>query len=122
MAAAATITIGGQITGTPAGARTVGPISITSAAANGVVTQVVLQAGANTITIPTSPAPTGCIIQLPSTNTSVTTLKGVGGDTGIAIGKTGAMMLCFDPTAVPSNFVLSSVSTQTGLITEIIYF
>jgi hypothetical protein len=122
MAASATITIGGQITGTPAGARTVGPISITSAAANGVVTQVVLQAGDNTITIPTSPAPTGCIIQLPSANTSVTTLKGVGGDTGIAIGKTGVMMLCFNPSALPANFILNSVSTQTALITEIIFF
>jgi hypothetical protein len=122
VAASATITIGGQITGTPAGARTVGPISITSSAANGVVTQVVLQAGANTITVPTTPAPTACIIQLNSSNTQETTLKGVAGDTGIDIGKTGTHVLSFNTASLPASFVLSSVATQTGLITEIIWF
>lgn len=122
MAATATVTIGGNILNDPTGSRVIGPISITSAAANGQVTGVVLQAGANTITVPTLPAPTGCIIQLPSANTSVCTLKGVTGDTGIAIGKTGVFMLCFDPLALPANFCITSVSTQTGLVTEIIFF
>jgi hypothetical protein len=52
----------------------------------------------------------------------VTTLKGVTGDTGIALGKTGFFMLCFDPTAVPASFVLTSASTQTGLFTYIQFF
>lgn len=122
MAAAARIKIEGTITGTATGTRGVGPIVLSSAAANGQVQQVVLQAGANTITVPATPAPNGCIIQLPATNTSVVTLKGVTGDTGIAIGKVTAHVLCFDPAAVPANFCLTSVSTQTGLITEIIFF
>lgn len=122
MAANATVTIGGQITSTPTGTTQIGPITITSAAANGQRTQVSLASGANTITVPTSPAPTGCIIQLPTSNNVVTTLKGITGDTGIAIGKTGFMMLCFDPAAVPASFVLTSASAQTGLITEILFF
>lgn len=122
MAASAAITIQGTITGTPAGARTIGPISLSSAAANGQVTQVVLQSGANTITVPTTPAPSGCIIVLPSTNTAVVTLKGVSGDTGIAIGKTTTLVLNWDSTAAPSSFVLSSASTQTGLVTEVLFF
>lgn len=122
MAANATVTIGGQITGTPTGNTQIGPITITSAAACGQRTQIALASGANTITVPASPAPTGVLIQLPSTNTVVTTLKGITGDTGIAIGKTGVFMLCFDPAALPASFVLTSASAQTGLITEITFF
>ena len=122
MAAAATLTIAGLITGLPTGQRQIGPITLASAAANGQVQQVILQSGANTITVPATPAPSGCIIQLPATNTAVTTLKGVAGDTGIALGKTTCNVLNWDPTAVPGTFVLSSASTQTGLITEITFF
>lgn len=122
MAATASITITGTITDTPAGGRTIGPITLSSAAANGQVQQIVLQSGANTITCPTTPAPSGCVIKLPSTNTAVTTLKGVSGDTGIAIGKTTTTVLNWDSTAAPSSFVLNSAATQTGLVTEIIFF
>ena len=121
MAASATITISGTITSLPTGAKTIGPIQVTSAAANGQTTEVVLQSGFNSITVPASPAPTGCVIVLPSTNTSITTLKGVTGDTGIAIGKTTVQVLTWDPTALPS-FGLTSASTQTGLVTEVSFF
>ena len=93
-----------------------------SAAANGSTTKVVLASGANTITVPTTPAPTGCLITLPATNTQVTTLKGVAGDTGIAIGKTSSFLLTWDPTAPPASFVLSSAAAQTGLVTTIEFF
>lgn len=122
MAANARVTITGSFTGLPAGTRAIGPISLYSTTANGQVQEVVLQAGANTITVPAIPATSGCIIQLPATNTSVVTLKGVSGDTGIAIGKTTAQVLNWDPTAAPASFVLTSVSTQTGLATEITFF
>ncbi len=122
MAATAHVLIQGSIIGTLTGTRVLGPITLSSAAANGQVQQIVLQSGANTITVPTTPAPNGCIIVLPATNTAVTTLKGVSGDTGIAIGKTTTAVLNWDPTAVPASFVLSSAATQTGLITEIAFF
>jgi len=124
MAATASITISGTISNTPTGSRAVGPITLTSAAANGQVQQLVLAAGDNTITVPTGIATSGCIIQLPATNTSVTTLKGTSGgsDTGIAIGKTTAQVLNWDATAAPANFILNSVSTQTSKVTEITFF
>lgn len=122
MAAAATITINGAIQGSPTGSKTIGPLTITSAAANLQVQEVVLQSGANTITLPTLPAPTGCIIQLPATNTAVVTLKGVTGDTGIAIGKTTTHLISWDTTALPTSFCLTSAATQTGLVTEISFF
>lgn len=123
MAAAATITLGGQISSEPGGQFTIGPITITSAAANWQVQNLVLANGANTITVPSTPAPTGCIIVLDPANTAIVTLKGVAGDTGIAIGKTTkAVMLCWDPTAVPASFVLNSAALQTGFNTQIIFF
>lgn len=122
MTATASLSIAGAIQGTATGNRTIGPISISSSNASPIVQTVVLQSGANTITPPTSPATSGCVIQLPSTNTSVVTLKGVTGDTGIAIGKTTTTVLNWDSTAAPANFCLTSVTTQTGLITEIAYF
>lgn len=120
--ASATVNITGVLSGVPQGTVAIGPITTTSTTPCAQQTQVVLQAGANTISVPSTPAPTGCIIQLPSTNTSVVTLKGVSGDTGIAIGKTTSHLITWDPTAVPASFVLNSVSTQTGLVTTITFF
>jgi len=122
MTASASITVSGYISNTPTGSRSIGPITLTSAAANGQVQRVVLQSGDNVITIPTVPAPNGCVIQLPSDNTSVTKFVGTTGDVGFAIGKTTAHVLTWDPTAVPTSFILSSVSTQTGKATEITFF
>ena len=122
MAATANILIQGSIIGNLGGTRVIGPINLSSAAANGQVQQIVLQSGANTITVPSTPAPSGCVIVLPATNTAVTTLKGVSGDTGIAIGKTTTTVLNWDATAVPASFVLNSAATQTALITEITFF
>lgn len=108
----------GTITGKPLGSEQIAK-TITGSVYG--VVAVVLQSGANTITTPTT-STSGCIIQLPSTNTAVTTLKGVTGDTGIAIGKTTTTMINWDPTAAPASFVLNSAATQTGLTTYIEYF
>jgi hypothetical protein len=120
--ATSSLTITGSVQGTSTGNRTIGPITISNSTGSPIVQNIVLQSGANTITPPTSPAPTGCVIVLPSTNTAVVTLKGVTGDTGIAIGKTTTTVLHWDSTAIPSSFCLTSASTQTGLVTEIAYF
>jgi hypothetical protein len=120
--ATASVNVSGVFAGLPTGSRQIGPLTISAANANGQVQEVVLASGANTITVPTVPATTGCIIVLPSTNTAVVTLKGVSGDTGIAIGKTTTTLLNWDSTAAPSSFVLNSAATQTGLTTEILFF
>lgn len=122
MAASASIVIAGTISNTPTGSYAVGPITLTSAPANGQTQRVVLASGENVITIPTIPAPSGCIIQLPSDNTAITKFVGTTGDTGFAIGKTSAMVLNWDSTAVPASFILSSASTQTGKPTQITFF
>jgi hypothetical protein len=121
MAAIASLQLTGYVDGTPTGTNRFSA-SWSSAAANGSVLQLVLQAGDNTITNPTSPAPNGCVIKLPSDNTSVTTFKGTGADTGYAIGKVTTQVINWDATAVPTSFVLASVSTQTGKMTEIKWF
>jgi hypothetical protein len=108
----------GTITGKPLGSEQIAK-TITGTVYG--VVAVVLQAGANTITTPTT-GTSGCIIQLSPSNTSIVTLKGVAGDTGIAIGKTTTTMINWDNTAAPASFVLNSVSTQIGLTTYIEYF
>ncbi len=122
MAATATITVAGSITGLPTGEQKIGPYTVSSAAANGQTQVLVLASGTNTITVPALPATSGCVIVLDPTNTVVTTLKGVAGDTGIALGKTTKNVLNWDPTAAPSSFVLSSASIQTGFNTYITFF
>jgi len=77
-------------------------------------TNVNLASGANTINVPTWAA--GAIITPPATNTVALTLKGISGDTGIAIGNTAPMMLSF-PASPPTSFVISAASLTTGLTT-----
>jgi hypothetical protein len=121
MTASAAITVKGTITDLPAGSVNV-LATITSAAANGQTQWVVLQSGANTITVPASPTPTGCIIQLNAANTALTTLKGVTGDTGVPLGKTGFAVVTWDTANAPSSFCITSASTQTGLATQVTFF
>jgi hypothetical protein len=122
MTATASITIQGTIIGDPTGSATIGPFVLASAAANGQEQVLVLASGDNTITVPALPATSGCIIVLDPACTIVTKLKGVGADTGIAIGKTTKQVLNWDPTAAPASFVLNSASIQTGFNTYIKFF
>src|SRR6266567_1178377 len=101
MAGSATVALNAVLSGLPLGQMAITPPPLTSANANGQVQGVILAAGVNTITVPATPAPNGVIVVLNPANTSVVTVKGVGGDTGIAIGKVGWFVLPFDPTAVP---------------------
>lgn len=121
MAASGTLSVGGSISDMPTGSRTVGPLTMTAAAASGVVIHVILQSGANTITLPTAIAPSMAVIKLPATNTALVTLKGVTGDTGIVIGKTGFAVIPFNSASPPTDFCLTSAALQTGLTTEITF-
>lgn len=122
MAASATVTVSGTVQSGPAGSTlSIGPFSITSANAAFAITSVVLDGGDNTITVPATPTPTGCLIIPPSTNTAAITYKGAGGDTGTRISKTQPQMLTFDSASVPANFVLNSATTQTA-VSDIMFF
>ena len=104
----ATITYTGDVTGTeslPAASNTVSP---------GSVTIHTLASGANTITAPTGGTIASAATILPPVgNTQTITLKGVTGDTGVALHLT-------DPTTVAlaatvTTFVLTAGGTITGL-------
>jgi hypothetical protein len=106
----------------------VGPITLTSgidfvnvqytigAPVGAVFSQTLTQGAANTITVP-SGTPTTCIIQPPSTNTLTTTLKGVSGDTGVAIHKTQPTFISLDPSVTSFVITLSAGSNQIFVFT-----
>jgi hypothetical protein len=122
VAAAAEVSVSGSITGLPDGTHTIGPVTVTSSAANGSVTQTVLQSGFNEITVPTTPAPSGCVVVFDSTNTASHILKGVTGDTGIKVSETDFLVLTFDPADLPTSFGITAGATETGLVTVITFF
>lgn len=92
---------------------------IYSAAANaaspGSITVHALVNGNNTITVPAATGITvkGATIIPPSTNTQALILKGVNGDTGIAISKTDPTSIAFE--TAPTNFVLNAGGAIDGL-------
>ncbi len=89
-----------------------------SAAANAVspgsITIHTLAPGDNTITAPTGGSTVkGACILPPAGNAQAITLKGVGGDTGIAISKVDPTSLSFE--TVPATFILNAGGAITGL-------
>lgn len=85
-----------------------------NAASPGQVDIVNLTTGTNTITAPTGgTTPKACMILLPSGNSTLITLKGVAGDTGIPLHKTDPTIVAIDTTA--ASFVLSAAAPITGV-------
>lgn len=87
------------------GAKTIGPITVTGSAQLGEVHDFTPASGANTVTVPTTA--TAIIIVPATTNTATLTIKGVTGDTGVAISKVNPTILSFD-TSPPASFVLTA--------------
>ena len=119
MAANGVLTLNANVTGSPDGARALGPFVITTAAAVTETLPVALSIGANTITVPSG---TTCCLILPPNAPSTTstgsstfagslTLKGVSGDTGSAISNKWPTLLSFD--TAPSSIVVNSTATGT---------
>lgn len=81
--------------------------AIQNGSSPGAIDVVGLIAGANTITVPSGS--TGATIIPPSTNTETMTLKGVSGDTGIALALTS-------PTSIALATVTTFVITAGGVI------
>ncbi len=79
-----------------------------NAVSPGSVTLHSLAAGDNTITVPTSAGVTvkGATIVPPSGNAQTITLKGVGGDTGVALSKVDPTSIAFE--TAPANFILNA--------------
>jgi len=121
--AAGNLTIQGTVSGGPDGGRTFGPAAITSNAALAYVNTVALGVGANTITVPTGMT---CMVIWPPNATAaggvtpnppsstVLTLKGVSGDTGVPISNKWPTELAWD--TPPSSFVINSTTTATVVL------
>lgn len=86
-----------------------------NAVSPGAITVHALSSGDNTITVPSVTGITvkAATIIPPSTNTQAITLKGVGGDTGIALSKTDPTSIAFE--TAPANFILNAGGAINGL-------
>jgi hypothetical protein len=113
MTATATITLSGTLDDAPSGSKQFAG-TLSSAAACPATLLVALSTSFAAITVPTLPAPTGVMIKLPAGNTHEVTLKGVTGDTGIKIGKTGWTVLSWDPASIPTTFGMVAAGTVTN--------
>lgn len=119
MAANGVVTLQANVTGGSDGARAIGPMVITTAAAVTQTLTVALTNGANTITVPTG---TTAVVLLPPNAPSSTsvgsatfsgtlTLKGITGDTGTVMSAKWPTLLTFD--TAPASFVVNSTATGT---------
>ena len=109
--ATATIFIDGVLTGTASGNQYVRPAALSLASPVGQRQIVNLSSGANTITLPSG---TRFVhIQPPAGNAQTITLKGVSGDTGVALHKTNWTALSLE------SGVTSLVLTAGGSVTAV---
>lgn len=123
MAISSSVTISGSVTGLSVGTKTYGPTTVSTTspveAGSAPITSVVLASGANTVSVP-STSTGGCIIQFASASTCTKTLKGVTGDTGVALCKNGSIFLQFD-TSAPSSICITAGAADTGNTTTIFW-
>lgn len=121
--AAGNVSITGNVSGGADGGRTFGPAAITANAALAYVNTVALAIGANTVTIP---AGMTCVVLYPPNATAAggvtpnppfggtLTLKGVTGDTGVAISVKWPTLLSFD--TPPASIVVTSTATGSCVL------
>lgn len=106
--ATSTLRIVGQIEGLQSG---VFDFDVTTTSSLGLPDFVTLASGANTITVP-STSYTHVLILPPSGNVQTLTLKGVSGDTGVALSVTKPVLLSL---ASVASFVITAGGTVTGV-------
>lgn len=82
-----------------------------NATAPGVIEKKDLSTGNNAITVPTGSK--GVVIKPPTGNTQALVLKGINGDTGIAIAKVDPTSLGLDSV---SSFVINAAGSVTGVV------
>jgi hypothetical protein len=111
-----TLTFSGTLTGFPSGARAISVSMILDNAVDDAI-GVILPAGDTPFQLPSGA--TGVIIDPPSGNTIVVTLKGQPGDSGLPLHRTNATIWFFDTSAV--SFVLSAAAQMSAPI-QLTYF
>ena len=117
--ATGSINLMAAVSGGPDGARTFGPLSITTNAAVTAETSVSLISGSVTVPVP---AGSTAVVLFPPNGINPTpnpafggtlSLRGVAGDTGIALSNKWPTVLPFDPVNLPASFVLTSTAAGT---------
>ena len=119
MALRSLIQLRGFIESLPGGSVNIAPIDIQNNTPPQAALPVILLSGDNTILTPALAK--GAIIVFAPTSITVKKLKGVGGDTGIIVGKNSWCVLTFDTPNIVS-FIINSSALDTGLYTNIIFF
>lgn len=121
MAATGQVTITGAISGLLTGSKTIGPIVISDSNASPMTFETVLSSGFNTISVPTATSCSGALIVFAAASTGTKTLKGVTGDTGIALNPNGVNFISFNPASPPASFGITTTAADTSNVTEILF-
>lgn len=119
MAASGQIVISGAVTGLLTGSKQIGPVVISDSAASPSTTEVVLASGFNTISIPTTTTVSAALVIFAAASTGTKTLKGVTGDTGIALLPNGVNVINLATSA--TSFGITTSAADTANITEILF-
>ena len=117
--ATGSINLAAAVSGGPDGARTFGPLAITANAAVTAETSVTLTAGSVTVVVPAGA--TAVVLFPPNSINPVPnpafggslSLRGVAGDTGIALSPKWPTVIPFDPVNPLTSFVLTSTAVGT---------
>ena len=117
--ATGSINLAAAVSGGPDGARTFGPLAITTHAAVTAETLVTLIAGSVTVAVPVGST---AVVLFPPNGVNPTpnpafggslSLRGVVGDVGIALSPKWPAVIPFDPVNLPASFVLTSTAAGT---------
>lgn len=119
MALRSLIQLRGLLEGLPSGSKNIYPADMQNNTPPNWELQSELANGDNTVLVPA--IADGCIIIFDPTSTTVKSLKGVGGDTGVVLAKNKWNVITFDTTPVVS-FIINSGAADTGKTTTIIFF
>lgn len=112
MATTASRTVTIVYSGDVAGTEEIAAADNTSSPAS--IQPLTLTVGNNTINVPSGgTTPVACTIVPPSDNTSAITLKGIAGDTGIALRKTDPTTIAIDPSV--TSFILSVATANVNV-------
>ena len=117
--ATGSINLLGAVSGGPDGARTFGPLVITTSSAVIAETSVALVVGS--VTVPVPPGATAVVLFPPNAATPIPnpayggtiTLKGVVADTGVPVSAKWPQVIAWDLPTLPASFVLTATAAGT---------
>lgn len=111
------VTITGNDTGSPAGQRVLGPLTVVGSATVGATSVEGLASGDNTLSVP--PGATGCVIIPPQNGAVALKLRSSlnSGDAGLPISANQPSEYTFPTGGAPTTLILNAGSAQAALLT-----